>query len=67
MSGFKPEVGLEDERPVFVLQERIRKIVIGINNEQVAHRFEAPLQAAVDIEIIILVVVLEESGPEQIV
>jgi hypothetical protein len=65
--GFKPEVGFEDQCPVLVPEQWIGKVVVCVDDEDIAHRFEPPLKPAIHIEIVVLVVVLKKSCPEQII
>jgi hypothetical protein len=67
LSEIQPVVHLENQCPVFVLHEGIGEIVIAVYQEQIAHGFVSPLQPAVDVEIVPLVVVLQEGGPKKIV
>lgn len=39
-------------------------IIIGIHNEKIGHRLEAPLKTAVDIDVIKLAVILDKSSEE---
>lgn len=66
-SQIQPIVHLEYQSPVLVLHEWISEVVVTINEKKITHRFVSPLQPAVDVEIIPLIVVLQKSGPEKIV
>jgi hypothetical protein len=40
------------------------KIIIGVNEKEITHRFKAPLQAGIDVEIVCLVIVLQKGIEE---
>lgn len=54
----EPIIHFKDQRSIFVFHEWICEIVITVYQENIAHRLITPLQSAIDIEIISLVVVL---------
>jgi hypothetical protein len=60
----QPVIHLKHNRPVLVFHERVREIVVSINQEYITHRFIPPLKATVYIEVIILVIVLKKGCPE---
>jgi hypothetical protein len=63
----EPVIHFKNYRSVLIFHERISEIVIAIHQENITHGLISPLQSTVDIEIISLVVVLQEGGPEQII
>lgn len=63
----EPVVHFKDQGSVLIFHEWISKIIITVHQENITHGFVSPLQPTVDVEIISLVVVLQERGPEQII
>ena len=63
----QPVIQLKYQGPVTIFQKRVTEVIIGINNKQITHRFEPPLKAAVDIDILLLCIVLYKCGPENTV
>ena len=63
----EPVIHFKNYCSVLIFHERISEIVITIHQENITHGLISPLQSTVDIEIISLVVVLQEGGPEQII
>ena len=61
----QPIIQLQYQCPILFSPD-IHGIVVGVDNEQIRHRLEAPLQAAVDVEVVALGVVLQESCPEDV-
>ena len=59
----EPIVHFKNKRSVFVFHEGIREIIIAIHKEDVTHGFITPLNLAVDVKIIALIIVLQKSGP----
>ena len=57
-------IQFDHKRTVFGAPE-LNSVVIGIDNVEIGHGLETPLEPAVDIKIVILGVELHESGPEQ--
>lgn len=69
--NIQPIRNLQNQSPVFrcpaidpVLRNILREIIVCVNQEEVAHRFEPPLQPAVDVRIVGLGIVLKESTEE---
>lgn len=60
----QPIIHFKYNCPVPVFKKRIAKIVIRVNDKKITHRFIAPLETAVDINVIFLCVVLNECCPE---
>ena len=65
LSQIKPIIELKDKRPVFIFKHGVGIVVVGIDQEEVAHWFIPILQAAIYIKIIGLRIKLYKSGPEQ--
>lgn len=66
-SEVQPPVHFENHTSVFLLHEGIGEVIVCIHEEDIAHGFVSPLKPAVDVEIIVLVIVLEERRPEDAV
>ena len=60
-SKVQPPVHFENDTPVFLLHEGIREVVVGVHDEDVAHGLVSPLQPAVDVEVVVLVVLVVMS------
>jgi hypothetical protein len=54
----EPIIHFKDQRSILIFHEWICEIVIAVHQENIAHRLITPLQSAIDIEIVSLVVVL---------
>jgi hypothetical protein len=52
LSQIKPIIELKDKRPVFIFKHGVGIVVVGIDQEEVAHWFIPILQAAIYIKII---------------
>jgi hypothetical protein len=61
----KPVIQFYHQGPVFGSPEFYR-IVIGIDDIEIRHGLEAPLDPAVYVKIILLRIVLEKGGPEKL-
>ena len=62
----QPVIHFKYYRPVFVVKKRRCKIIVGIHQEYITHRFIPPLKSAVDVEVIRLCIVLHKGCPEKI-
>ena len=60
----EPVIKLDGQGPVFASPE-FNCIIVCIDDIEVRHGPEPPLDPAVDIEVIVLRIVLQECGPEK--
>ena len=63
VSNVPPIREFEHERAVFDAK-RIRQIIVGIHNEEIGCGAVTPLQASIQIDIVLLLVVLRKGGKE---
>ena len=60
----QPVIQFKYQSPILILKKWVAEIIIRVYQEKIAGRLIPPLQAAVDIKIIPLGIVLDKSGPE---
>jgi hypothetical protein len=66
-SQVQPPVHFENHSSVFLLHEGIGEVIVCVHQENIAHGFVSPLHPAVDVEVVVLVIVLQECRPEDAV
>ena len=64
----EPVSHLQHQRPVFgtrILKELVGVIIVGINQEDIGYWPEAPLQTAIDVDVVGLGIVLQKGAEEK--